>query len=298
MLLLNFENIFIQKLNHNLFSLKNSEANVLRLDAIHDIVSGNKFFKLKYYLQEAKNNNYTTIATFGGAFSNHIVATAFACKQLNVESIGIIRGEEPKQYSHTLQACKEFGMKLIFTERKEFDDKETIKQKFSNKNWYWINEGGYGIKGAEGAKDIFNWIDESYTHIVCTCGTGTMMAGLIKAAKPHQTIVGINVLKGYNNLIEDVKLLLTEEERKKKFIVMNDYHFGGYAKHPTELINFINSIWNEFSLPTDIVYTSKMMFAFFDLLKKDFFSPQSKIMLVHSGGLQGNFSLPTNTLVF
>jgi len=270
---------------------------VLRIDELHPVISGNKWFKLKYNIEEAKSKGIDTIATFGGAYSNHIVATAFACKALGLKSVGIIRGEEPKVWSHTLLDANNAGMQLIFFSRVDFKNKDFIKEKFKSNKWYWVNEGGYGLNGAKGAAEIFNWIDESYTHIVCATGTGTMMAGLIKAAKPHQTIVGINVLKN-NALIDEIKNLLTDDEKQKSFVLLNDYHFGGYAKHPQALIDFMKTVWLQHQLPTDIVYTSKMMFGIIDLLEKKHFANNSKIIAIHSGGLQGNLSRPLNTLPF
>lgn len=294
---IDFNKIYVQTLRSNLLTNKSIEVSVLRIDELHSVISGNKWFKLKYYLKDAVDKGFTTIATFGGAYSNHIAATAFACKELNLKSIGIIRGETPKNLSHTLQQAEMDGMKLFFVSRNIFKEKEKIKQNFLQQNWYWINEGGYGLDGAKGAAEIFNWIDESYTHILCATGTGTMMAGLIKAAQKHQTIIGINTLKN-EALINDIKNLLNEEERQKKFILINDYHFGGYAKHPAALIDFIKIIWQQHQLPTDIVYTSKLIFAALHLIEKDFFRTKNKIMIVHSGGLQGNFSLPPNSLPF
>ena len=219
--------IFLQ----SIFDEKNNLGfDVLRFDEIHPVVSGNKFFKLKYYLENAIAQKATTIATFGGAYSNHIVATACICKTLGLKSVGIIRGEQPKNISHTLADAIGFGMELIFTERSFYRNKKAIQEKYKSENWFWINEGGYGITGAEGAAEMCNWVDDSYTHILLATGTGTMMAGFIKAAKPHQQIIGINVMKGNENLINEVEALLTEDEKKKNYILLNDYHLGGYAK--------------------------------------------------------------------
>ncbi len=297
MIQIQYDNVFAHNINNNSLTEKKLTLSVLRLDELHPIISGNKWFKLKYYLEDAKQNNKDTIATFGGAYSNHIVASAYACKLNNLKSIGIIRGERSKNISATLLQAEECGMQLIFFSRNEFNNKSIIKEKFIENNWYWINEGGYGKLGAKGAAEIFEWIDESYTHIICACGTGTMMAGLIKAAKPNQTIIGISVLKGYNHSNE-IKNLLMEEEQEKKFILFNEYHFGGYAKHPEALVDFMKNVWQDYQLPTDIVYTSKLMFASIDLIEKNYFPTNSKILVIHSGGLQGNRSLPVDTLSF
>jgi 1-aminocyclopropane-1-carboxylate deaminase len=283
---------------HHICTQNSIRFDVLRFDEIDAVVSGNKFFKLKLYLENVLAQNATTIATFGGAYSNHIVATAFVCKKLGLKSIGIIRGEEPKKLSHTLVDAMNYGMHLIFTERSYYRNKKAIQEKYQSNNWFWINEGGYGIAGANGAAEMYNWIDDSYTHILLAAGTGTMMAGFIKAAKKHQQIIGVNVMKGNENLINEVEFLLTDEEKKKNYILLNDYHFGGYAKPSKELFNFMNKVWDTYKLPTDFVYNSKTIFACFDLMKKNYFSPQSKILAIQCGGLQGNLSLNKNILHF
>ena len=285
---LNYQNVSID--NKPLLSI-----DVLRLDKLHPIVSGNKWFKLQLQLQDAIKKKHTSITTFGGAYSNHIIATAFACQKMGLNCIGIIRGEEPKALNHTLLAATQLGMQLQFVTRELYAIKQQL---FTNSTMYYINEGGYAVLGANGIAEIYQWIDESYTHIVCAVGTGTMMAGLIKGALPHQKIVGISVLKGNETLLQDVKALLNEPEKQKQFEIVHDYHFGGYAKHPQSLINWMNNLYQQHQLPTDFVYTSKLLFGVADLQKQGYFAANSKIMVIHSGGLQGNLSLPMGTLVF
>ncbi len=282
--------VFVQK-NVLLDTKLKLETNILRLDMINSVVSGNKFFKLQLPVAAAIKEGKTTIATFGGAYSNHIVATACYCKEAGLNSIGVIRGEQATELSETMKDAASFGMKLFFMSREEFKTKEKIKSQIGDDSYYWINEGGYSRLGAEGAMDIFEWIDESYTDIVCAVGTGTMMAGLIAAALPHQRVTGICVLKGYEEQIVDVKYLLTEEEQLKSFTILHDYHFGGYAKHPLQLLEWMNNCYKRYQIPTDLVYTSKVCFAVEDLIRKGYFAEGSKIMVIHSGGLQGNSSL-------
>ncbi|HPH22496.1 MAG TPA: pyridoxal-phosphate dependent enzyme [Chitinophagaceae bacterium] len=290
------EHISIQKMQSPLFNGIN--VHVLRLDEIHAIVSGNKWFKLQYYLKQALEKNYTTVATFGGAYSNHIVATAFASAAFGLKSIGIIRGEAPKIFSATLNAAKAFGMELHFVSRTEFENKEHIQQTF-NQNYYWINEGGYGIIGMQGASDILkNYATQNFTHIVSSCGTGTMLAGLINAALPHQQIVGICALKGYENIENDIRKILPMAKQEFPFTIFHNYHFGGYAKHPKELIEWMNTLWKQEAVPSDIVYTSKLFYAVHDLCCTNYFSTNDTVLIIHSGGLQGNLSLPINTLSF
>jgi len=198
--------VFIQNIqySHNSMGII---SNILRLDEIHPIVSGNKFFKLQLSIKDAINKKFSTIATFGGAYSNHIIATACYCNQLGMGSVGIIRGEEPAKKSNTLLQAAALGMQLIYVTRDAFKDKSTIIESFNTQNLYWINEGGYGRLGSEGAADICSWMDDSYTDIVCAVGTGTMMAGLIIGVRPHQKVTGISVLKGNNKLIACSKVI-------------------------------------------------------------------------------------------
>lgn len=289
-------NISVQKLVSPLFN--GVDASVLRLDEIHSVVSGNKWFKLKYHIEEAEQQNKKTIATFGGAYSNHIVAAAFACKNAGFTSIGIIRGEKPNIFSPTLIAAQQYGMQLHFVSREDFKNKELLKQQFDT-NYYWINEGGFSYTGMLGASEILQTVDTtSYTHIIAACGTGTMLAGLINAALPHQKIIGISALKGHAGLEKDILSILPDTKKNKTFSIFHNYHFGGYAKHPPILIDWMNELWQAENLPTDIVYTGKLLFAVKDLIEKAYFSINDKLLIIHSGGLQGNLSLPENTLRF
>jgi 1-aminocyclopropane-1-carboxylate deaminase len=276
----------------------NIDAAVLRIDEIHTIVSGNKWYKLKYHLADAIEQNKHTIATFGGAYSNHIVAAAFACKEAGFKSIGIIRGEKPAHFSDTLLAAESYGMQFHFVTRDAFKNKSLLKEQLDN-NYYWINEGGFSILGMKGASEILQTIDtSSYTHIIAACGTGTMLAGLINAALPHQQVIGISALKGHTGLENDIIQLLPPEKKQHPFTIFHNYHFGGYAKHPAALIEWMNELWNFENLPTDIVYTSKLLFAVKELCNSKYFTPNHKLLIIHSGGLQGNLSLPKNTLSF
>ncbi len=298
MIAINYNNVYVQHLPILFKEATNIHLDVLRIDALHPVISGNKWFKLQLQLQNAIAQQQHTIATFGGAFSNHIIATAYACKKLGLQSVGFVRGEATTPLNYTLLAAKDLGMQLHFVSREAYSKKQLIKQPFENKNWYWVNEGGYAILGAEGVKDMYHWIDTSYTHIVAATGTGTMLAGLIKGAAAHQKVVGISVLKGHSSIANEVTTLLLPNEAAKQFEIIHDYHFGGYAKHPQALINWMNDVYNRYQLPTDIVYTSKMLFGIFNLIDKQYFPPNSKIMAIHSGGLQGNLSLSKGTLVF
>ncbi|HEX5655279.1 MAG TPA: pyridoxal-phosphate dependent enzyme [Chitinophagaceae bacterium] len=268
---------------------------VLRLDKIHPLVSGNKWFKLKYYLEQARQNN-NTIVTFGGAWSNHIVATAAACRHYGLMCIGIIRGEESPTPTPALIQAKELGMQFIFSSRADYAHKK-IPEEFKQKTYCIIPEGGYGILGVQGAATIAeHYTAAGFSHICCAVGTGTMMAGLILAATNRQTILGISVLKNHFDLMDSIRHLTPGLQIQSS--INHDYHFGGYARMNPELIAFMNEFFRLTGIPSDFVYTGKLFYAVNDLLKKDYFPDGSKILLVHSGGLQGNASLPGGTLIF
>ncbi|ANI89070.1 hypothetical protein A9P82_07070 [Arachidicoccus ginsenosidimutans] len=324
-----FSTPFIQ----TIFNYLPTEIDVLRLDAMHDVVSGNKWFKLKYYLQEAKAKGFKTIATFGGAYSNHIVATAFAARVSGFRSIGIIRGEEPKILSHTLKNAMEYGMQLHFVSRENYRDKTSIQSQFGNV--FWIAEGGFGIEGAKGAGEILdNVVLERYTHIIAAVGTGTTIAGIIKKCLPEQMVIGVSVMKSSriisstedneyaedilsgkknrceaaneknmrtknnDDLLPQILSLLNKEEQQKNFELLHEFHFGGYAKKTNELISFINKTHDSCGLPLDFVYTAKAFYALTNLVEQEKIPLRSKILFIHTGGLQGNLSLPRGTLSF
>lgn len=290
------QNIRVQSLPH--FSDGQVQTDILRLDLLHPIVSGNKWFKLKYYLEEARLGGHHTIATFGGAFSNHIVATAYAAKEAGLQSFGYIRGELADPLSPTLQQSQELGMELKFVTREQFRNPENIIGGNAEPGVYWVREGGYGLLGAKGAGHILSSADtQPYTHVICAVGTGTMLAGLIRSAREQQQLIGISVLKNHLGLEQEVKSLLNNSQQAS-FTILHNYHFGGYAKHPAELIRFMCETWEAEQLPTDIVYTSKLLYAVRELVLKRYFPVGSRLLVIHSGGLQGNTSLPSGTLPF
>ena len=293
------ERIYVQNIESAWLKDNHVFLDVLRLDELHSVVSGNKWFKLKYYLQQAISRGFNTVATFGGAFSNHIIATAFTCKEQGLHSIGFIRGEESAVLSHTLRYAQLLGMQLIFVSREAYKSKQSIREEYKEEPWYFIDEGGYGLQGAKGAAEILDFVQLSnYTHIIASVGTGTMLAGLIMAANANQKIIGISSMKGNSGLEAEIIKLLPLNKQLLLFTIFHDYHFGGYAKHPAPLIAFINETYKQFKLPLDIVYTGKLFFALMDLVTKSYFPKQSSILMIHSGGLQGNRSLQKNELSF
>lgn len=288
---LNFNAVSVESIKSEVFSSSNIYVDVLRLDKLHPVVSGNKWFKLKYYLQQAIADNAKAVATFGGAFSNHIIAAAYACNKLNVKCTGFIRGEEPRHYSQTLLDAAALNMQLKFLSREAYKNKQVVIDE--NPQMYFIPEGGFGIKGEKGAGEILQLVPNlaAYDYIVCAVGTGTMLAGITNASLPHQLCIGISVMKNNLNLNETVNSLLTDEARQKRVNVFHDYHFGGYAKHTSELIAFMNQVKINHQLPLDFVYTTKAFYAVCDLSAKKYFPEDARILFIHSGGLQGNRSL-------
>ena len=290
------EKVYLQHLTHPAFKKSNLDVSIVRLDLIHPTISGNKWFKLSAYLDDATKLGYNAFATFGGAYSNHILATAAHCHQHGYKCIGIIRGEEPATLSHTLDEAKELGMNLQFLSRTDYQHRNIEQLKAKYPEYYFIDEGGYGTLGIIGIKQIFQWIPTDTNYIVAASGTGTTLAGLIFAALPHQQVLGINVLKGYEAIEKDIQQLFPSNFTSTNWTVFNDYHFGGYAKRNDALINFMNELWESNALPTDFVYESKMMFGLIDLAQKGYFPNNSKVVAIHSGGLQGNLSLPAGLL--
>ncbi len=286
------ENISFTYENHLL------EAGVLRLDKIHEEISGNKFFKLLRHFDLIQAGCVRKIASFGGAYSNHIAALAAACNALGLESVGIIRGDASAPMSHTLKQAKRYGMVLEFVSRQEYQNKAQLTSAFELKGYYVIPEGGFGLLGASGVQMMYDWIDDSYTDLVCAVGTGTTMAGLVKGAKPHQRVWGVSVLKGYESLTTEMESMLTLDELGRTYTIAHDYHFGGYAKYSKTMLDFMNQVYTQCQLPTDFVYTAKMLFATWDMHRKGLFDEQAKILLVHTGGLQGNKSLAEHALLF
>jgi 1-aminocyclopropane-1-carboxylate deaminase/D-cysteine desulfhydrase-like pyridoxal-dependent ACC family enzyme len=297
---LSFESVTVDEFQFPEIKEKNTGVAVLRLDKLHPIISGNKWFKLKYYLEDAKATGKEHIITFGGAWSNHIIATAAAGKLSGFKTTGIIRGERLAKPSHTLQKAMEYGMELSFINRSDYRNKKLpagINE--NNDRIYLIKEGGYGRNGTKGASEILNYCKkENYSHIVCAAGSTTMMAGLIKASLPNQEIIGISVLKNNRGLENELGNLLLPEEQKKKFRLIHDFHFGGYARYTHELINFMNAVYKNTAIPTDFVYTAKLFYGIVDMIKNNLLPAGSNVLLIHSGGLQGNISLPKGSLIF
>lgn len=276
-------------------------ASVLRLDAVHPVVSGNKWYKLKLHLAAASSGNKKKIVTFGGAFSNHIVATAAACAAAGLLSYGIIRGERATLLSPTLLQAAALGMQLFFTSRTDYRNKkipDELLTLIADKEHIIIPEGSYSKEGMLGAATTLDGINiQSFSHIICAVGTGTTLAGLHLAALPHQQVIGISVLKNNHSLEASLQSLLPPDI-SRPIQILHEHHGGGYAKHTPQLLQFMNEWYQQTGIPSDFVYTGKLFFAFKNLVAGGYFPKGSNVLLVHSGGLQGNRSLPPGTLIF
>ena len=286
-------NILFESLENTLLDEKGVRLTIARLDKIHPIVSGNKLFKLYYFILEALTSG-KTIYTFGGAYSNHLVATSYACREAGVKCTGFIRGEEEAR-SHTIAKCLEYGMEIRFVKRNEYYELQEDPGKKSP--YILIPEGGYHPLGAKGASLIMDYVVGIGASHVCTpVGTATTVAGLIQN-KGDFEIIAVPVIKNMTDLEKRINFLNGDNTASMP-LVLDAYHFGGYAKSTPQLLDFMNYLYKTYSLATDFVYTGKMMFAIFDRIRKDYFPYGSHIVCIHTGGLQGNLSLPGNSLIF
>ena len=260
---------------------------IKRIDKIHPFVSGNKWFKLKYNLFEAKKQGLNTLLTFGGAYSNHISATAFAAQEKGINSIGIIRGEEHLPLNPTLRFAIDNGMKLHYISRSNYKEKtsanflEALKNQFGD--FYLIPEGGTNELAIQGANEILDKNDIQ-DYICCPVGTGGTIAGIINASTDRQTVIGFSAIKGIDALEKDIKNWTT----KNNYKFINAYVGSGYAKVNEKLVKFINEFNIIHDIPLDAIYTGKMMMGILDLVAKDYFPRGSSILAIHTGGLQGN----------
>ncbi|MBU0696931.1 MAG: pyridoxal-phosphate dependent enzyme [Bacteroidetes bacterium] len=262
-----------------------------RDDLIHPFISGNKWRKLKYHLIKAEENNKKHMVTFGGAYSNHILASAAAGARFNFKTTAFIRGEEVE--NPTLKFCRLFGMELIFVSREDYKDKMILyNQHFKNNlQTYFIDEGGFGLEAELGCREIVQELNQEYDHIFCAAGTGATSAGIINQIHLQGLKTQfhmIPVLKGGSFLREDIQKLLIENIT---FHLHEDYHFGGYAKTQPKLIDFIKDFTSKTAVLIDPVYTGKALFAIMDLASKNTFEKEAKILMIHTGGIFGTLGM-------
>ncbi|MBF8965408.1 1-aminocyclopropane-1-carboxylate deaminase/D-cysteine desulfhydrase [Pontibacter sp. FD36] len=267
---------------------------VKREDLLHPTISGNKWRKLKYNLKEAKRLLHNTLLTFGGAYSNHIAAVAAAGQEFGFKTIGIIRGEEHLPLNPTLTFAQAAGMELHYISREAYRQKSDplyltqLAEQFDNP--YIIPEGGTNALAVKGCTEIVSDISIDYDYICCASGTGGTLAGIIAGLKGEKQVLGYPALKGGDFLKEEIEQLIKSYsgQHYDNWQLINDYHFGGYAKVRPELLDFIRDFQQEHSLPLEPVYTGKMFYGLIDLIQKGYFPKGSRIVVVHTGGLQGN----------
>ena len=268
---------------------RNIEVYIKREDLIHPFVSGNKFRKLKYNLSEAKKQNCKTLLTFGGAFSNHIAAVAFAGKSEGYKTIGIIRGDELAEKINdnpTLKFAQENGMQFEFVSREIYRSKNdldfisNLKEEFGD--FYLIPEGGTNDLAVKGCTEILTNEDKDFNYIACAVGTGGTIAGIIKSSSPNQQVLGFPALKG-DFLQNEIRNFASETNWQ----LINGFEFGGYGKVTQELIAFMNDFYAETQILLDPIYTAKMVFGVRSLINNGFFPDNARILMIHTGGIQG-----------
>lgn len=275
-------------MNHPLLEKHRVNLMIKRDDLIHPHISGNKWRKLKYNLRAAQAQDHHTVLTFGGAFSNHIVATAVCASLAGFSSIGIIRGEEAYATNPTLSLAAAHGMRLHFVSREEYrlkgepDFFHMLSQKFGD--CFVIPEGGANNLGQKGCEEIITSLERAFDYVAVAMGTGTTFLGMLKAASTTQMkVLGFPVIKNFNELDDQ----LSEHYSKESHQLIKDYHFGGYAKFTNELVTFINEFRLNVGIALDPIYTGKMMYGLFDLISTGYFPVGSNLLVVHTGGLQG-----------
>jgi len=284
-----FKSSILTQLFDPLLEQKQVELWVKRDDLIHPVISGNKWRKLKYILDHALAINTDTIISMGGAYSNHLHALAYVGKELDLQTVAYIRGEQPKNFSLTLRDLESWGMELRFISRVEYRELRQYKNHDVlpkiKPNEYWLPEGGATELALKGVAEIVSELDMNYDFLCVPCGTGTTLAGLINVSSDKCKVIGFSALKGGCFLADDIQPLL--QGNKQNWSIQLDYHFGGFAKSNNELLLFIEHFFNRHEIELEQVYTGKMFYGLFDLIKHDHFKKGQKIIAVHTGGLQG-----------
>lgn len=282
------KNILLQRIDAAFLKEREINLFVLRLDLIHLFISGNKWFKLKYNLEEARKQKKNRLVTFGGAYSNHIIATAAAGKEFGFKTIGIIRGEELSEGDNSvLQFAKDCGMELHFVSREEYRKKDASFLPGVTDDYYILPEGGTNELAVKGCSEISSLINIPFDYICCAAGTGGTIAGIISSLNASRKAIGFASLKANDYFEKEIKKLLDhcQIDKLANWQINYDYHFGGYAKKNEELLNFISDFKSNHNVQLDFVYTGKMMFGVFDLIKKNYFPKGATVVAIHTGGL-------------
>ena len=263
---------------------------VKRIDLIDKYISGNKWYKLKYNIESAINNSKKCVLTFGGAYSNHLLATAVIANKYKLKSIGLVRGEKKQNLNPILRLVQHYGMHIDYIPRsyyKMIDDKNIINDlKNIYGNFYLIPQGGTNNLGVIGAQEILTDLDNQ-NYICVPVATGGTISGIINSSNSEQKILGFKSLKGEGDLEENIK----KYTNCNNWYLFDNYTFGGFAKYDIQLLNFIKNFDLKYSIKLDLIYTSKMMFGLFDLIQRGYFKRKSTILAIHTGGLQGNLGM-------
>ena len=273
--------------------IENQRVDILRLDTIHPYISGNKWFKLKYHIQQAVDAGATGILTFGGAYSNHLVAAASMCALVKLDCVCIVRGEAPAVFNNRLNYLQTCHAQLHFISRTDYTLKENSMPAknilAAYPGLYIIPEGGAGEPGVTGSMEILDGVSNHYDYICCTAGTCTMAAGLARCLQPHQKLLVFPAIRVSHQpvyaseLAKSIYGYLNQPPPVIEFIT--DYHFGGYAQSNDTLLNFIQEFENQFGIKTDRVYNGKMFYGLADLMKHGYFSKTARLLAVHCGGV-------------
>lgn len=277
----------VHEIINPLFDAHGIKVYLKRDDLIHPMISGNKWRKLKYRLKNAQHQHKNHLVTFGGAYSNHLLATAAAAAKFGFKATGIVRGEQVD--NNTLFLCKLHGMQLLFTDRDSYRDKQQLFNQYfgGDDNAIFIDEGGASAEGALGCSELIGELTDTYDDIFCACGTGTTAAGIINGLTNHQLKTKFNAVPVFKNggfIKDEIDRFLTSPAQ---YDTHTDYHFGGYGKATTELIDFVKQFVAATGIVIEPVYTGKMMYGLYDLINKGHFKPGSKILAIHSGGIWG-----------
>ncbi|MBI1835659.1 MAG: pyridoxal-phosphate dependent enzyme [Flavobacteriia bacterium] len=297
-MLYSVEKSILQEISLEELESRNCKLFIKRDDLIDSDVSGNKWRKLKYNIQQAQQLKQEGILTFGGAYSNHLVATAAACHKVGVKAVGIVRGDELNVNSNiTLQRCADLGMHLVFVPRTKYDlrNERIYKEELSVQypNFYQVPEGGANFYGMIGCQEIIKEINRTYDHVFVAQGTTTTSCGILLGLAENAKLNVVPVLKNYASIEEMTNLYISSvfekdliEELLSKVNVHQESHFGGYAKYTIELLNFIRDFYSKTKVPLDPIYTGKVMFTLFEELKKGNLDNQT-VIFIHTGGVQG-----------
>lgn len=287
-------------IDYQQISYLSQQVTVKRIDKVHEFISGNKFYKLKYNLQYAQEQGYRQIVSFGGAYSNHIYALAHACHEQGLDNIAIIRGDElaHKPLNHTLSQVQALGTQLVFISRQQYRNKHTaeflshLRQTYPNA--YIIPEGGSNELAIQGTAEIISEEDkENFSHICCAVGTGGTIAGIINASSEQQQVIGFSALNTTYQA-DDINKWTT----KSNWSLYADDVFGGYARYDQRLIDFIEEMKHRNGLPLEPIYTGKALYRLLHWLEESWLEkkqrleeqanpPQSsrKVLFIHTGGL-------------